>query len=95
MPDMYISTPLFDDFSPQTETRAPVPWLVDCATQGITDLPSFKTFAYICKIRALQSFFMHMVEKDNLEGSIPPELEIHMLKNLSAWEDPVAIQEHR
>ena len=43
----------------------------------------------------MQSFLLHMIEKDDLEDTVPLELEMHMLKSLREWEDPEAISGHR
>lgn len=92
LPDMYISTPLYEA---APEAQCPLPWLSDCATAQDTTYFDLRTFAHVCKIRTLQSFFMHMVEKDELEDMVPLELEMHMLKSLREWEDTDTISRHR
>jgi hypothetical protein len=89
---MYISTPLFEA---TPEPQCPLPWISDCASRDDTSYFDLNTFAHVCKIRELQSFFMHMIEKDDLEDTVPVELEMHMLKNLRQWEDSEAITRHR
>ncbi|EXJ78710.1 hypothetical protein A1O1_09112 [Capronia coronata CBS 617.96] len=96
LPDMYISSPLYED-GPEDgpEDECPMPWLSDCAPRERPELfPNLRTFAHICKIRTVQSLFMHMVEKDDLEDSVPLELQMHMLETLRKWEQPDVIAMH-
>ncbi|KAH7176888.1 hypothetical protein EDB81DRAFT_940725 [Dactylonectria macrodidyma] len=91
LPDMYISAPLFEA-SP--ETQIPLPWLSDCGTSQDALFFDLKTFAHVCNIRSIQSFFMHTVEKDDIGDVIPFELEVQMLDKLRNWEDPDVISDH-
>lgn len=72
-----------------------MPWLSDCNSTKDVAEPDLRTFAHICKVRSIQSFFLHMVEKEGLEDSIPLELEMHMLRRLREWEDSEVIARHR
>jgi hypothetical protein len=89
---MYISSPLCEAIP---EPESPVPWLSDCDSREEMAEPDLRTFAHICRVRSLQSFFMHMVEKEALEDSVPLELEMHMLNRLREWEDAEVIARHR
>ncbi|KAH7127899.1 hypothetical protein B0J13DRAFT_679418 [Dactylonectria estremocensis] len=91
LPDMYISTPSFEA-PPETQVR--LPWLSDCGTSQDALFFDLKTFAHVCNIRSIQSFFMHTVERDDIEDVIPFELEAQMLDKLRHWEDPGVISEH-
>ncbi|KAJ9137075.1 C6 transcription factor [Pleurostoma richardsiae] len=91
LPDMYISSPLCEAIP---EPESPVPWLSDCDSREEMAEPDLRTFAHICRVRSLQSFFMHMVEKEALEDSVPLELEMHMLNRLREWEDAEVIARH-
>ncbi|KAH8680364.1 hypothetical protein BGZ61DRAFT_520184 [Ilyonectria robusta] len=91
LPDMYISTPLYEA---APEAQCCLPWLSDCATAQDATYFDLRTFAHVCKIRTLQSSFMHIVEKDELEDMVPLELEMHMLKSLREWEDTETISRH-
>lgn len=92
LPDMYITSPLCEAIP---EAESPVPWLHDCHSTSSSGEPDLRTFAHICKIRSLQSLFMHIVEKDDLDGTLPLELEMHMLTCLREWEDSEVIAKHR
>ncbi|KAH8895608.1 hypothetical protein GQ53DRAFT_820428 [Thozetella sp. PMI_491] len=93
LPDLYISSPLFEV---TLDTKHDLPWLADCDWGETKMYPDLQTFAHVCKIRAIQSFFMHMVEKDGLHTvMIPPELELHMQKSLRDWMDPAVLAKHR
>lgn len=89
---MYMSSPLYEA---TPETAVTLPWFPELAKQGAAPYFDLRTFAYICKVRSIQSFFMHLIEKDSLEDTVPLELEMHMLKTLREWEDPEAVGMHR
>lgn len=89
---MYMSSPLYEA---TPEAEVPLPWLPELAKQDAASYFDLRTFAYICKVRSIQSFFMHLIEKDGLEDTVPLELEMHMLKTLREWEDPGAVGKHR
>ena len=107
LPDMYITSHLYEA---TPEAESPVPWLADCDAESSRDGlglgfglglsaagtgdPDLRTFAHICKIRTMQSFFMHAVEKDDLHDGIPADLEGHMLQTLREWEDTSVIARH-
>lgn len=95
LPDMYITSPLLEPPAPELEKSKLQPWLADCVLQEKPTYTDLRTFAHICKIRKLMSFFLHMVEKDELEDGVPKELELHMSHSLREWEDSTAIANHR
>jgi hypothetical protein len=95
---MYISTPLYEfDERIMESPCSNLPWTEhrDTLDKDVS-YPDLRTFSYICKIRTIQSFFMHMIEKDELEGKpVPLDLEIHMLRELREWENDESIRKHR
>ncbi|CAG9974376.1 unnamed protein product [Clonostachys byssicola] len=97
LPDMYISTPLYEfDDRVMENACSNLPWTEHRGTlDKDVSYPDLRTFSYICKIRTIQSFFMHMIEKDELEGKpVPLDLEIHMLRELREWENDETIRKH-
>ncbi|CAK7207372.1 hypothetical protein SEUCBS139899_010182 [Sporothrix eucalyptigena] len=111
LPDMYISSPLYEVDEVLSEavssTGSPVPsvpWLADY--EGPDDAhttagdPDLRTFAHICRIRALQSSFMHAMDRvdrdDPGDGDLQDMegLQAHLLTQLSAWEDPLVLARH-
>ncbi len=75
-----------------------MPWLLDCPpADGQSVYPNLSTFAHICKVRYIQSQFMHNLRLVELgEGTgVLSELQERTLRELHEWEKPDEIYTHR
>ena len=83
---MYITTALYSE---RVEEPATMPWLQDLQCMDLGPFSTSATFAHTCKIRRLQSYIMHMMQSEALEGSPATEWHDSMRQQIDNWADEI------